>query len=74
MTEDEAKTKWCPMVRNGVNRNYPRQGYQGEIGDNNPPYSKCIASDCMMWRVTRNHNSETGESFVTGYCGLGGKP
>lgn len=41
-TEDEAKTKWCPMVKTvsgvtGTNRDR----HQG---------TNCIGSACMMWR------------------------
>lgn len=43
MTETEAKTKWCPMIRTygGVNN-------QGDITSDN----KCIGSACMMFRTT----------------------
>lgn len=45
MTEDEAKTKWCPMVRyksingEGINR---WDSFTDSL-------SRCIGSDCMMW-------------------------
>jgi hypothetical protein len=44
LTEDEAKTKWCPMQRHSE---------QGVGGAYNRPTSGgfgCIASDCMTWR------------------------
>lgn len=62
MTEEEAKKKWCPMVRfSPLNR------------DDNTYYStttregggNCIGSDCMMWK-------RTYENTTNGYCGLGG--
>lgn len=63
MTEEEARTKWCPFVRIG---NYLSGGSlnrdpTGEIKAN----MKCIASDCMAWRWI---NSEIG------FCRLVGNP
>ena len=44
MTEDEARTKWCPHTRvQGFNRNGPL------VNDPESKYFRCIASDCMMW-------------------------
>jgi hypothetical protein len=55
MTEDEAKTKWCPHVRvvitgNGqqigpANRAVGANGMEGTQG------ARCIASGCMSWRL-----------------------
>lgn len=42
MTEDEAKTKWCSMVRNENGRNISELKM--------PKWSRCIVSDCMLWR------------------------
>lgn len=63
MTEDEAKTKWCPMVRTGlvagmaVNHHIGRDGlHAGDVHDE----TRCVASECMMWRDS--------------YCGLAGSP
>ena len=65
MTEEEAKTKWCPMARtvymegtNASNANRDEDGCATHA-------DMCLASGCMMWRVT---------SLVTrrGYCGLAG--
>ncbi len=70
MTENEARKKWCPHVRlwqlsgNGGDTAYNR--IESEMGTNiNPINSRCVASDCMMWR-----NNEVGDN--TGFCGLGG--
>ena len=48
-TEEEAKERWCPMVRFHM-------GFQGFVYDNKPGNSQahnyscfCLASDCMMW-------------------------
>ena len=61
MSEDEAKTKWCPFAR---------------ISDTTAPVSvnrpetyvdvtRCLGSVCMAWR-------REGERH--GFCGLAGKP
>ena len=56
MTEDEAKTKWCPMARasaleecrTGVaTYSYNRAGTASLPDD-----CMCIASDCMVWTKT----------------------
>lgn len=45
MTEDEARGKWCPMVRvpdeGGASVNRHGSGSGDEV--------RCIASHCMMW-------------------------
>lgn len=66
MTEDEAKTKWCPMVRSSDTDQTVDNAY---ISDRNPSYSRCIGSDCMMWRWKLDVRfAET--SKTDGYCGL----
>ena len=74
MTEDAAKLKWCPMIRNiplGVGENY-----RGVTTRDNPAnYERnCIASGCMMWHPTDNEYPSSGfgkvESKPAGYCGL----
>ena len=80
MTEDDAKTKWCPMAKHPL----------GRATD----LTRCIASDCMMWRPDWNqeglalnplsedhpdfiegvNDCEVAEYPTEGYCGLGGKP
>ena len=62
MTEEEAKTKWCPMSRCADPENSAINKPYFEDIDN-----QCMASACMMWRCEVN-------SFNHGYCGLGGKP
>jgi hypothetical protein len=76
MTEEEAKTKWCPHARctnstytESANReptSYPTESLNGACN--------CIASDCMMWCETEPkkygvpRDGKTSEP--TGYCGL----
>lgn len=66
MTEDDARQKWCPMVRYPL---WPDECSGGNEG------ARCIASDCMMWRWDEDANelAETGFDCV-GYCGLANKP
>ena len=66
MTEQEAKTKWCPMVKR----------VKSEVIDSrNLPY--CLASACMLWRWSipiEKVSLQNEEEWSEGYCGLGGKP
>jgi hypothetical protein len=70
MTEEEAKTKWCPMSRSGEYFSTNR-GSDGITYDTD----SCIASDCMMWRQDlAREEAENGYYAKNGHCGLGGKP
>lgn len=69
MTEDEAKTKTCPLF--AIN---PNEGT-----------CNCVASDCMAWRelpaIDRDTEKLMSESAISavhkmprkGFCGLAGK-
>lgn len=86
MTEDEAKTKWCPMVNGPHNVNTTlRRGCDDGPPElkRNPPEARCIASACMMWRYKYlQHIPVTGGPIGMtikntsqesgGYCGLAG--
>ena len=75
MTEEEAKTKWCPMVRF-------HKGMDGDVYCSRPTGTAtddsalCIASDCMMWRyvdyeyVIPNSVPPSSKGKLEGYCGL----
>lgn len=78
MTEDQAKTKWCPFVRTGlvsgmaVNRHIADApgAFDGVYDE-----TRCRASDCMMWRWKLVYNeadptSDLVDSAVEGYCGM----
>jgi hypothetical protein len=70
MTEDEAKTKWCPLVRWKFSANSDQSSSNRETGDANPHTIKgtrCIASGCMAWRFNRGDESLDGRA--RGYCG-----
>lgn len=63
MTEEEAKTKWCPQYRIII-------GTSGRAFSNrdNDISAKCIASDCMMWKGETDADGQ--ELAWTGHCGL----
>lgn len=54
MTEDEAKTKWCPPAGSGAE--YPRKirKYDDVGGPAGTFAYNCIGSDCMAWRWKRD--------------------
>jgi hypothetical protein len=59
-TEEEAKKKWCPMVR------LPElEIAEPEIVEAS---NRCEGAGCMMWRW-----DDTRGRWL-GYCGLAGKP
>ena len=78
MSEEVAKTKWCPMAR--------VMNIQGQGGGNRwdgsgapmdgPTNCQCIASKCMMWQLTEEFIIVSEPDVVpvvranAGYCGL----
>lgn len=83
MTKQEAKEKWCPMVRNIMtpqDSTWRNKAMTNRLDfvENGFTESRCIASDCMMWRwsiVGATVNGVYDDNYpVEGYCGLGGKP
>ena len=71
LTEDEAKQKWCPKVRQAYRATQEGIDY-GLAAVNRGNYLEddeclCIASQCMAWR-TKHANGKRG------YCGAFGKP
>ena len=73
MTEQEARTKWCPMVRITW---YPTPAPETSISgwNRDEMNTNCMASDCMMWRWHGGRRPEKQMEAARGYCGLGGKP
>lgn len=79
MTEDEAKTKWCPMVRWSGDNAAGFGNNRGRI-DKDQHNAYCIGSQCMMWRehtekiLDPEPGVECGAAYVHGgYCRLSGK-
>jgi hypothetical protein len=76
MTEDEAKTKWCPHVRHTA---LPMSNGDAAVYDNRSSEVAfhvagcCIASACMAWRWLDDPEALEGEPYE-GYCGLAGRP
>jgi hypothetical protein len=71
MTEEEAKTKWCPYGAD-VQQSVALDGYGNPVtGYVKHSTARCIGPQCMAWRWV-----EKMEPIVTtyGYCGLAGKP
>ena len=80
VTEEQAKTKWCPFARvpvetetlewvvgNRANQTGPGGLYKG---------SKCIASQCMAFRLIpiEPYADSSDPPPKRGYCGLAGTP
>lgn len=86
MTEDEAKTKWCPHARVLLRTVSQYPAVNREPAAPPPRSTLCIASQCMAWRwrleftpppIPEPYNVQvlsvtTGPSKTDGYCGLAG--
>lgn len=69
MTEEQAKTKWCPMVRTGLVAGSMAVNHHvnGDVNDE----TRCIASGCMLW-VWKWEFENLDFSKTEGHCGLTG--
>lgn len=81
MTEDEAKTRWCPFARvtdphRTLNKAWNRvDSRSGAAPFLSPPPALCIGSACMAWRRDLDGADDTKVGWGTnGYCGLAGRP
>lgn len=79
MTEDEAKTKWCPFARVGTSSHpgYPAINRDVEGGVRTEEASRCEGSACMAWRWRRYADDERIPNGVwvdpTGAAAVGAK-
>lgn len=78
VTEDEAKTKWCPQARVQIfnepaPQSAPNRAWSEKEGSFVPHAAGCIASRCMFWRWSHGTGIEPGTPKL-GYCGAGGQP
>lgn len=78
MTEEVAKTKWCPFAKtiSYGHADAPLPAPQ-DFADDRRFDAPCIASDCMAWRFAQTNvddgNGGTKPSGDThGYCGAAG--
>jgi len=71
MTEEEARTKWCPHSR--IASEYG--GFNRSVHEEMPQqsYGTCVGSSCMAWREGAVYYSD-GTQQKNGYCGLAGEP
>ena len=84
MKEEEARTKWCPMVRvNSVENQTPHNRVALPDNTIRPAMtSLCIASECMLWRWKKEKYTPKGGDPLAndkwkperntdeGWCGL----
>ena len=79
MTEQDAKTRWCPFARtverNGQESSQPRNRAADTVEDEvaevpNLVATLCLGSACMAWRWLASETSRPRP----GFCGLAGKP
>jgi len=79
MTEELARTKWCPMVRSLAGAVHVQAIGTANTFNEAFESPNCIASDCMMWREVKDYvrnspnDSVPGYEVIGGYCGLAGK-
>ena len=77
LTEEKAKTKWCPEVI--ASHTDPRRGFHP--GEEPKQYHQsglhlCIGSACMAWRwsLDTTYDDEVMCHRRQGYCGKAGEP
>lgn len=83
MTEDEAKTKWCPFVRVTASETEWHTNRPSYADIHQTPFDDCIGSACMAWRWRPGKPEVKDGAFTgrmephsdgAGFCGLAGTP
>lgn len=72
MTEEEAKTKWCPMSlylhnTDSMGNRWKQEPLDGEPYALNPIACRCISSACMFWRWKNKRNPNWKPQRVMAY-------
>lgn len=68
MTEDEAKTKWCPFVRTGLTAGMAVNRHVADapgVWEGVYDETRCIGSGCMAWRGSGEVNKSGGYGAAT---------
>ncbi len=72
LTEQEAKTRWCPLGRVAAAGDDDASSAVNRYSDGSDhPRSACIAGLCMAWRLAHKDSADGTER---GYCGAFGLP
>lgn len=75
LTEEDAKTKWCPFAREADSRD--EDGVAANRTISGKPMTMCIGSSCMAWRwrdILKEDGSVTLVDEVYGSGGWSGRP
>lgn len=74
LTEEQARTKWCPHARvvevGDDELHGPFNRYHLDADATFSGIAKCIASECMAWRWLNRHEQGAQDG---GFCGIAGK-
>lgn len=76
LTEEEAKTKWCPEVRTGLNAGMAVNRHVADAPgaiDGVYDETRCRGSACMAWRWHNDGLSDYPPD-TKGFCGKAGRP
>lgn len=69
LTEEVAKTKWCPLARMLSEVVFDEKLSTAACNRNKESFPFCLGAACMAWRSVERPMGEP-----SGYCGAFGKP